>query len=178
MSHNIYVDIHVDSTLKYLRVEDFSNWLHIADKPSVIEITVPGSKEPVVKYFDKHKVNKYHSIDLGLNCQEGCDDPELHPLPDGIYTITVKGSPSSFSKTVKYLKHDSLDIEMDKLFIDNIDKPHKDKFLITFRYLENLLRGIKANIRLDRINVAANQFSSFQDYLEDLTKCPECYVFM
>lgn len=176
--HHIYVDFHVTSNKDYLIVSDLSNWLHIDEKPSVIDIYIPGATKPVTKYFQKYKVNKFNSFDLDLNCTENCLEVSPTTLPDGIYKIVVKGSPESFNKESYYLKDDESIHELDQLYLNNIDTEHEAHFLVAFNNLESLLRGVVANLRLDRIDVAKSLFSKFNDYLQDLSKCPHCYVFL
>lgn len=80
---------------KVLVISDNSNWLTIATNPSTIEITLPGSTIPRIFTFVKLDTNTFDSHTLGLTCLSGdCVDEEYVYLPDGIYTITVKGNTS------------------------------------------------------------------------------------
>lgn len=102
-----------------LLVGDASNWLHIEDKPAVICITIPGSSKPLEYTYLKNGVNTFNSHNLGITCFKGdCSDETYGEIPDGIYTITVKGSPSTFSKTKYHLKTDRLQQSIDKYLID------------------------------------------------------------
>jgi len=114
---NFYVFSEYDP--KVLLVGDNSKWLHIEDSPSIIEITLPGSTVPVVFNYLKNGINSFNSHNLGISCFSGnCSEEEYTNLPDGIYTITVKGSPSTFFKTKYHLKTDKLNLKVDQLLID------------------------------------------------------------
>ena len=115
----IDIDFSIHSSPFYLKVVDLSVWGLIESKTAIVEIVLPGYEGPEVKFFDKHKLNVFNSNLLGTSC-DGCK--ELTTLPDGIYKITVKGSPSKYSKSLYFLKTDLFDMEVDKILIDNIDK--------------------------------------------------------
>ena len=117
----ITVDFYVFSEYdpKVLLVGDNSNWLHIEDQPSIIEILLPGSSKPIVFTYLKNGINSFNSHNLKITCLKGdCTEEEYTDLPDGIYTITVKGSPSTFYKTKYHLKTDRLQQVIDKNLID------------------------------------------------------------
>lgn len=166
--NNIYVDFNVSSSLNYLSVTDYSNWLHIENKPAIIEITLPGYSSKITKYFGKNKVNVFNSIDLELNCLGGCDDPNRLPLPDGIYTIKVKGSPSTFNKEYKYLKRDSFDLEMDKVFIEVYKKTYKREFMEKLDEVEFMMRSAEAHLKFDNVELAGSLFTKATELLETL----------
>jgi hypothetical protein len=96
-------------------VIDTSNWGAIEDKPSIIEITKPGYSDPIVLYYDKHKTTVLGSSILDASCST-CDDSE-GMLPDGVYVITVKGSPDSYYNTKYFLKTSSIELEIAELYI-------------------------------------------------------------
>jgi len=98
----IYIDFFVLPVYdpKVLIISDNSNWLTIEANPSTIEITLPGSTVPRILSFIKSGTNTYDSHTLGLTCLSGdCVDEEYVYLPDGVYTITVKGSTESVPTT-------------------------------------------------------------------------------
>lgn len=114
---NFYIFSEYDP--KVLLVGDNTNWLHIEDKPSVIEILLPGSAKPIIFTYLKNGINSFNSHNLKITCLSGdCTEEEYTDLPDGIYTITVKGSPSTFFKTKYHLKTDRLQQVIDKNLID------------------------------------------------------------
>ena len=117
----ITVDFYVFSEYdpKVLLVGDNSNWLHIKDNPAIIEILLPGSSKPIIFTYLKNGINSFNSHNLKITCLKGdCTEEEFSDLPDGIYTITVKGSPSTFFKTKYHLKTDRLNQVIDKNLID------------------------------------------------------------
>lgn len=97
---------------------DTSDWGPILDKPSIIEIIVPGDDEPMTHYYDKNSINILNSHNLGLSCLE-CGDDELAPLPDGVYQITVKGSPDNFKESRLYLKTTGIQSEIDSKILED-----------------------------------------------------------
>lgn len=168
----IDVDFSVHSSPYYLKVVDLSVWGLIKDKPSIIEISLPGYESPVVKYYDKNKLNVFNSNLLGLNCegQEG-----LTTLPDGIYKIVVKGSPDKYNKKFYYLKTDLFDMEVDKFFVDNLKEILNEKALgDKLTRIEFLKRGAEANLRHDRIVTAGEEFQKAQELIEDIKACRTC----
>lgn len=117
----ISIDFYVFSEYdpRVLLVGDNSNWLHIESKPAIIEVTTPGSSKPLVFNYLKNGINSFNSHNLKLTCFKGdCSEEVYGELPDGIYTVTVKGSPSSFKKTKYHLKTDKLQQKIDKQLID------------------------------------------------------------
>jgi hypothetical protein len=168
------IDFLVHSNPYWLNVLDFSYWGLIENKPSIIEVTLPGYATPVVKYFDKFKNNGFNSILLEINCESECGDVNLVTLPDGIYTITVKGSPSKFQKTYHYLKTDLLQMELDKILISAIDTDQYYKIDSKLIEIEFLLKGAEAHLRSDLIRVAGNMFQKAVELTEKLRDCKTC----
>ena len=168
------IDFDIKSDIYYLNVIDFSNWGLIKDKPSIIEITLPGFKTPVTKYFDKNKNNILNSILLGLDC-EACPDGEQRTLEDGIYIITVKGSPESFSKTLKYLKTDLFRMRLNKLYISSDcncleSDPNVFQKIVE---IEFILKGAEAHLAFDMEKESGMLFKQAQTLLDDLLACCE-----
>ena len=90
---------------RVLVVTDISDWKHLIDEPSYIEITLPGSKTAVRHSYSKNKVMVFNASSLKYGCSSGCED-ELPPLPDGIYKIKIyvcEGTQFSYEKTVQGL---------------------------------------------------------------------------
>lgn len=178
MSHQIFVDFDVRSTLTHLIVTDLSDWKHIEDKPSIIEITLPGHKSLVTMYFDKYKVNKYNSIDLGLNCYDECDSPNTLSLPDGIYKIAVKGSPSSFNKEYFYLKTDKFDVEFAKLYASSYKSAHKNSYQDKLFEIFGLKIGAESCMEIGEVHTASDHFSKAISIVDKLKNCEDCNVWM
>jgi hypothetical protein len=169
----IKIDFEVRSDLKWIKVTDMSNWGTIANSPSIIEITRPGFTRFTTKYFDKNKTNIFNSLMLDSNCTD-CANDELIVLEDGIWLITVKGSPSTFNKEIKYLKTDSIQMEIDKIYIDSFE--NKDKSLVMNKLveIEFLLKSAESFLRYDMERECRMAFEQAQHLVEDLTKCKSC----
>jgi hypothetical protein len=170
----ILVDFDIKSDIYYLNVIDFSNWQLIKDKPSIIEVTLPGYENPVVRYFDKNKNNILNSIILGVSC-ETCPTDEQQTLEDGIYIITVKGSPEKYKKTLKYLKTDLFRMRLNKLYISsdcNCVKSDPNIFQKIVE-VEFMLKGAEAHLAFDMEKEAGMLFKQAQTLLDDLLACCE-----
>jgi len=174
MSKKIDIDFSVNSNPYFLKVCDLSYWGLIVNDPSIIDITLPGYTDCVTKYFDKGKVNIFNSNLLGINCCDTCPESENETLPDGIYTIKVTGSPSTYFKTYHYLKTDLFDMEVDKIYIDNLNKRDRKDLIDTLTQIEFLVKSASAHLRFDDISMAGMLFEKAQEMVEDLKNCSNC----
>jgi len=159
---------------KVLMVSDNSNWLHIENEPAIIEITFPGSTKALVFNFQKGAVNSFNSNNLQLTCLTGnCDDETFIDLPDGIYTITVKGSPDTFQATKYHLKTDRFQIKMDQILVQ-IGMDYDPKIADQrkrFADVEFLKKIAEAHIRREDVGRAKTFFDQAQSELDRLTDC-------
>jgi len=171
----ISIDFNITSDVYWLRVADYSLWGVIDEQPSIINITIPGYSNPVVKYFDKHKTNGFSSIVLGINCEQECGETELVTLPDGIYTVEVVGSPSSYNKKRFYLKTDILQMDIDKMIISSIDNKRYKALEPSLIEIEMLLNGAHANLRFDRIKEASMLYKMARKAVDKVLNCKNCY---
>ncbi|MDR1019024.1 MAG: hypothetical protein LBM02_10040 [Lachnospiraceae bacterium] len=178
---NIDFQIYDSHDPKVFIVLDTSVWGHISKKNAIIEITLPGEKKCVTHYFNKTAVNVFNAKNLYLQCQDcgDCDECNMLDLPDGIYNITIKGSPDSFNKTRKYLRTTKAQLELDKKYIklgisdfDN-DKDIK-KQIDELNRIQLLLKSAEANVRYDNTEKASELLSKVQKYLEKNGKCKNC----
>lgn len=148
---------------RYILVADISEWNHIKELPSIIEVTVPGSKEPIVYYYSKNTITSLNSVNLYLNCGTGCgcDGEDHNFLPDGIYNIKIKGSPDTFFREKKHLQTAKLRLELDKMYIKaNLDSPNSDLSVNkNFERIDLLLTAAEANIRQDNVNTAYDLYT-------------------
>jgi len=167
----IHIDFSIHTNPYYLKVVDLSVWGLIKEKPSIINILLPGYEKPVVKFYDKNKLNVFNSNMLGVNCvgQEG-----LTTLPDGIYTITVTGSPETYTKEYYYLKTDLHDMEVDKIFVDRLEEIDKEAFNKKMTRIEFLKLAAQAFLRYDNIEKAAMLFEEAQEMVDDILNCSTC----
>jgi len=117
----INIDFNIlDDTIepKQIVLIDTSDWGEIENNPAVIEIVPPGYKTPVVNPFMKNEVTVVTAKSLGLQKETCRYDVDL---PDGVYQITVKGSPDTFYREKFFLKTDQLRLEFDKLLVSMLD---------------------------------------------------------
>jgi hypothetical protein len=161
MSSKIKIDFHILPLPdpRILAIVDASIWKHLENKPAIIEITLPGETEPIVHFFEKGKVSIFNSINLLVNCGLpcGCDEEQYNNLPDGIYTITVKGSTNEkFTHTVKYLRTTEISLELDKMYLKESIKCGElsSNLRGKIEEIEFLLKAAQANTRLSQIQDA------------------------
>lgn len=157
---------------KVLMVADNSNWGAIENEPSIIEITPPNKETFVTYYFGKHKVNSFNSSLLNLS-----ESGELCDLPDGIYRITVKGSPSTkYCVHKDYLKTDKLTIDLYSLMAslgDHCDEISLDKREeLVEQFL--ILKTAEAKALTGEPYKAGKLLECVRDYLDDVLACEEC----
>lgn len=173
----INLDFQIVSTNdpKNIFVVDSSEWAQISSKPSIIEITLPGETEPIVHPFEKNKVNVFNSFNLNIHCTT-CLEPDFKDLPDGIYHITVKGSPDSFSLSKQFLKTDKTQLEIDKfissmnLSCGDFSKESMDKIQKIFILLE----AAESNTRLGKYCEAQELLFKVQKLTKKLNGCKLC----
>ena len=177
------IDIKIDFNVietdnhKTLRIADDSNWSVIESEPSIIEITLPGMRNPVVNYFDKKSINNFNSVNLNLSCVGGgCDELEWTELPDGVYTICVKGSPSKFQETKNYFRTNKIRERFDLLIINsNIGCEGSSK--VDFKEIldiDMLIKSTEANTRFGDINSASKDYQLASKMLDKYSKCNDC----
>lgn len=171
----INIDFAVHSNPYFLKVVDLSVWELIFTEPSIIEVTLPGYKKCITKYFDKCKTNVFNSELLGISCVDDCGDHENLTLPDGIYKIKVIGSPSKYNKEHYYLKTDLFDMEVDKIYIDNLNKRDRTNLLNKLTEIEFLVKGAEAHLRFGDNTTAGMLFEQAQSMVDDLKNCTNCH---
>lgn len=174
MTNKVNIDFSISSSVYFIGVCDLSDWALIVNEPAIIEVTLPGYEKPITKYFDKGKVNVFNSKTLKINCVDDCEEGENLSLPDGIYSLKVIGSPSKFNKQHYFLKHDLFDMELDKIYIDNLNKRGRNDLLNKLTEIEFMIKAAGAHLRFDDINTAGSLFQLAQDMVEDLKNCSSC----
>lgn len=175
MANQLDIDFFTSSTPYELKIMDLSNWALIEGQPSIIEINLPGYSGKITKYWDKYKTNIFNSKTLEINCAAPCDDPDKLTLPDGIYTLKVIGSPSTFFKQHYYLKTDLFDMEVDKIYIDSRKCRNKKDLQNKLTEIEFIMRSAKAHLRFQDITTAGMLFEQAQSMVDDLKNCKSCY---
>jgi len=174
MSQAVNIDFDIKSDLYYLKIFDFSFWELLENRPSIIEITLPGYSEPFTKFFDKNKLNIFNSNSFSLGCVD-CSSSELLTLPDGIYIIKVIGSPSTFNKEVRFLKTDQVQSELDRIYIDSFTNPSRKLILDKLTEIEYLLRGAEAHVRENLESEASMIFQQVLKKVDKLKNCKTCH---
>lgn len=174
----IIVDFQVydNENPKVIIIDDSSTWKHIENKPSIIEITLPGEETPIITTFAKLKRNIFTSNLLGISCINECEDPDYLDLPDGVYKVTLKGSPDSFNKTRSFLKTSLLELEMKKLFVtSNFECNNISGDFINFKLEFDLfLKAAKANITFNNTKKAFYLYGKAEELLERMKNCKKC----
>ena len=148
-----------------LVIIDNSNWGAIKEKRSVIEILRPGYVEPFIDYFNKYKYIANNSI-FGATCDD-CDD--VQPMSDGVYTITIKGSPDAFSKTKYFFKTSTIDLEIAEMYVKKgiNDKAFKSKI----QKVEYLLTFASSHVKVGDLNTAGVFYNKARKELDKLKNC-------
>lgn len=171
----INLDFQVINTYnpKVLVISDTSVWGAIEDKPAVIEIIVPGSSKVKKFNYVKGKANVFNSSNLLLS-----DVGVQNDLSDGIYTITVKGSPSTLHcKQKYYLKTDKFQLALDKLYM-SLGIYNKDSETTKQRSeilkIESLVKTAESFTRDGKPNEALKYFTRAYTKLIDLNNCNNC----
>ena len=154
---------------RYLSVADYSDWGLAESRNAIIEITLPASDKPVTHYFDKKAINRFNSILLGLNCS-GVENLDL---PDGIYTITVKGSPDKYKKTRTFLKTTQTKLKLDTILINNVSSCNDidGKIVDEILEIEILIKAAEANIRYGNECEAFELFQKAQKLIDRKLNC-------
>jgi hypothetical protein len=160
---------------KILIVGDFSQWSQLYSKPAILRITLPDSTTPSTHTWVKKSLNTYNSVNLGLSCLEEYKE-NYEDLPDGVYTIELIPSPSTYSFSRFYLKIDTLRLEIDKIYVktgmeyDTKDKIFRDNMFT----IEFLIRVAQAATRLGDIPKAKKNFTEATKLLEKYKECKDC----
>lgn len=172
--NNIKLDFEVVGTNnpKVLRVVDESEWGILANRPAVIEVKGPDMESAVSYYLGKNQLNIFTSVTLGYTC----DKYEYENLPDGIYEITIKGSPSTYTFTRHYLKTDILRLNIDKVWArTNVLCDYVDDDLIEkIKKVEYIVAVAEANMRLGNIETAEELIEKANKLLYIINNCADC----
>lgn len=174
--NNIDLNFEVVSTNNpmTLRVADQSEWGILSERPAIIEITAPGKKDPAVYYLGKNQINVFNSKSLFIN-PDDCDF-KFVPLPDGVYNIKIKGSPSSYSFERKYLKTDSIRLNIDKIWARaGILCEHENEEIIDkLKEIEFVLVASESNLRLGNVIESKNLYEKAERLMYVLNNCEDC----
>lgn len=170
---NINLDFHILSTgdPKILVVLDTSVWGFIEDKPAIIEIMTPGSTKVRTYNFVKGKSNVFNSSNLLISPVGQYND-----LVDGIYRISVKGSPDTNCKHRDFLKTDKARLSLAKIYIslgfEDDDKTKEKKQ--TIQDIDLLIRAAEASVSRGKLKKGMTYFKKAIQYLNDYNDCETC----
>ena len=162
---------------RIIALVDTSTWGHILNKPSIVEITPPGSSTKIVHYWQKKKINVFNAVNLNAACTAPCCEQGYDFLVDGVYIITLKGSPDSFYCTKNFLNTANTRLDLDKLYIEmrlecnriNLDKWQR------IREVDFLISAAESNAKNDNIATAQEIFFKAQAMIEEVKDCKNCF---
>lgn len=157
---------------RLLIIADTSEWKHLEEETTLIDITLPGSKRDITQPFQKGKLNKYNSGNLSYGCAVECED-DLVPLPDGIYTIRVYVCEGNkFSEEAHYLRTVLTEIRIMKFLVSlNLDCNPDSSCIKQVIHIKLLLDGAKADLMFGHIKSAKAKFDKAVDLLDNLEGC-------
>lgn len=170
---NINLDFHVISTgdPKVLVIMDTSVWGAIEDKPAILEITIPGSISVKTFNYLKGKIDVFNSSNL-LITPVG----EYKDLVDGIYQISLKGSPDTNCVHRDYLKTDKAKLEMYKIYsslgIDNNKEAIRKKKII--QNIDMLIRAAEGLVSRGELKKGMMFFKEAIKRINDYNECQNC----
>ena len=163
---NINLDFQVLGTWdpKILVVIDTSVWGFIEDKPAIIEIVIPGSTQ--VRTY-----NVFNSSNLLIS-----PVGEYKDLADGIYRISVKGSPDTNCIHRDFLKTDKIRTEIAQIYTSlgyNNDEETKKK-KTTIQNYDLLIRAAEYSVTIGKLKKGMNYFKKAVQYIKDYNECETC----
>lgn len=173
VTDKINIDFQLFSTgdPKLLVIIDTSIWSFIEEKPAIIEIIVPGTTQPIVYSFLKGRANIFNTSNLHLSPIAVYND-----LPDGLYKVTVKGSPDSFCKHRDILKTDKTRLELYNLYTslglekndidDDVYKKIKD--------IKLLIEAAEALVSIGQIHKGLKLLKRAMDKVNNYKECNDC----
>ena len=156
---------------KLLVIVDTSVWSFIEKKPAIIEITPPGTDKIVTYNFLKGRTNIFNTSNLLLSPVDVFED-----LPDGIYRVTVKGSPDIHCKHRDILKTDRIKLELYKLYISlGFDGDSRDKETLgRIKEIKLLIEAAEASNTLGKTHKSLKLLKKAMEYLKEYERCKGC----
>ena len=174
--NNIKLQFEILNTFnpKTLLVADQSEWGILGNRASIIEIKRPGSEDIYTYYLGKNQLNVFNSKTLGINPGKPADD--MVDLPDGIYDITIKGSPSSYSANRKYLKTDSMRLNIDKVWARAgvLCDDEDDDVIEKIKEIEFVLTVAESSMRLGNFDTVQQLMDKAKHLLDVINDCKYC----
>jgi hypothetical protein len=159
-----------------LIVGDLSDWKGAENLPSTICITPPGSTKAINNTFQKHRLNIFNSVNLGLSCVAECGEQSYTDLQDGIWKLILKSGYDGLEKTVYYLKTDRFQLELDKIYVRSgleFDK-NKKQFREDLQDIHFLINSSHAWVRQGDYSKSSRDFQEAQTILKKYMECKDC----
>ena len=159
-----------------LIVGDLSVWKGAENLPATICIVPPGSTKSINNTFQKHRLNIFTSINLGLSCLNEFEETTLQDLPDGVWTLKLLSGYEGLEKTVYFLKTDRFQLELDKVYVRaglDFDKEQK-QFREDLQDIHFLVNSSHAQIRTGDFAKANRDFTQAQVLLKKYIDCKDC----
>lgn len=170
---NIKLDFHVLSTgdPKIFVIMDTSVWGFIEDKPSIVEIVIPGSTEVRTYNFVKGKNNVFNSSNLLIS-----PVGEYQDLSDGVYRISVKGSPDTNCVHRDFLKTDKVRKELAEIYVslgvdNNKETIEKKKIIQSY---DLLIRAAEYAVLIGQLKRGMTYFKKAVKDIKDYNECETC----
>lgn len=159
-----------------LIVGDLSDWKSAENLPATICITPPGSTKPINTVFQKHRLNVFNSVNLGLSCISQCGEQTYTDLLDGIWTLTLFSGYEGLEKTIYYLKTDRFQLEIDKAYTRAGLEFNKDQkqFREDLQDIHFLTNSAHAWVRQGDYVKANRDFIEAQTALKKWIDCRDC----
>ena len=174
ITDTINIDFQVFSTgdPKLLIIMDTSTWGLLEDKAAIIEIIPPGSAEERVYSFEKGKNNVFNSSNLLIS-----PIGEYNPLADGVYRISVKGSPDTNCQHRDFLKTDKARLELANIYAslgtDNTD-PEVKRVKKIIQDIELLIKTAEILTTRGKLKEAYSRFKEAVRRIKNYNECKEC----
>jgi hypothetical protein len=86
----------------------------------------------------------------------------------------VKASPSTFYKTRKFLKTDSIQMDIDRIYIDSFSNQSRELIINKLSEIEFLLKSAEANLRYDLEKECMMLFEQARKMVDKLNDCSNC----
>lgn len=164
--------INIDQ-LSRLLVIDQSKWLHLEAEPVVLEVTIPGNKEPFKLNFTKggNQINSY-TLNLISNPCKGCTTTMI----DGVYKITLKvcgetiNSKSTFECTKYFLRTFHFQEKLDQVVMHkDVEKaPYKNYIVDILFYVQKAKSALKLSCLEDVMTYYAEADKLLNKIIKDL----------
>ncbi len=159
-----------------LIVGDLSDWKGAENLPATMCITPPGSTKAISNTFQKHRLNIFNSVNLGMSCLKECEEQVYEDLPDGIWTLKLLSGYEGIEKLIYFLKTDRFQLELDKIYVRaglDFDKEQK-QFREDLQDIHFLINAAHAQIRIGDFAKANRDFTQAQVVLRKYIDCKNC----